>query len=111
MRRRKFLKTAAAAIAAPYLIPRHVLASPGTPGANDRILAGVIGTGSRISRVISETPRDVQIAALADCNLRQMGADSGFGRTISQRDPDGFPKWPRYQEYREMLDKEKLDAV
>lgn len=111
MRRRKFLTTVAAAVAAPYLIPRRVLASSGNPGANDRILAGVIGTGNRISRVISETPQDVQIAALADCNVRQMGADSGFGKTVSRRALDRFPKLPRYQDYREMLDKEKLDAV
>ena len=111
MRRRSFLKTTATVIASPYLIPRHVLASPGKPGANDRITAGVIGTGSRISRVINETPKDVQIVALSDCNLPQMGPESGFGKTISRLYPDRFTKWPRYQDYREMLDKEKLDAV
>ncbi len=111
MKRRTFLQTAAAGLALPYFVPRHVLAAPGRPGANDRIAAGVIGTGGRIARVISETPRDVQVVALADCDLRQMAATSTFGSVMSQLLPDEFPKWPRYQDYREMLDKEKLDAV
>ncbi len=34
MKRRMFLRTAAAGLAAPYLIPRNVLAAPGRPGAN-----------------------------------------------------------------------------
>ena len=37
MKRRTFLKTAAASLAVPYFVPRHVLAAPGRPGANDRI--------------------------------------------------------------------------
>ena len=111
MKRRTFLKAAASGLAAPYLIPRNVLAAPGRPGANDRIAAGVIGTGGRISRVLSETPKDVRITALADCDLRQMGSKSTFGIVIGQRFPDQFAKWPRYQDYREMLDQEKLDAV
>ena len=111
MKRRTFLKTAAASLAVPYFVPRHVLAAPGRPGANDRIAAGVIGTGGRIAYVISETPQDIQVVALADCDLRQMSANSTFGGLIGPLRPDEFPKWPRYQDYREMLDKEKLDAV
>ena len=111
MKRRTFLKTAAAGVGIPYLVPRNVLSAPGQPGANDRIAAGVIGTGGRISNVVGETPQDVRISALADCDLRQMGPKSPFGIMIGQRYPEQFAKWPRYQDYREMLDKEKLDAV
>ena len=111
MKRRRFLHTAVAAAAAPYIVPSHVFAAPGRPGANDRILAGVIGTGGRISRVVSETPADVQVVALADCDPRQMGSGSTFGKAVSQKYPDRFARWPRYQDYRKMLEKEKLDAV
>ena len=91
MKRRTFLKTAAASLAVPYFVPRHVLAAPGRPGANDRIAAGVIGTGGRIAYVISETPQDIQVVALADCDLRQMGANSTFGGLIGPLFPTSFP--------------------
>ena len=48
--RRSFLRTTsatAAGISLPYLIPSHVLGSPGQPGANEKIRVGLIGTGGR----------------------------------------------------------------
>jgi predicted dehydrogenase len=101
----------AASAAATALIPRHVLSAPGRPGANDRIRTGVIGCGMRSAVLLEQSPRDIQIAALADCDLRQMGSDSAFGKSASSLSRDAFSKWPRYQDYRDMLDKEKLDAV
>jgi hypothetical protein len=62
MKRRDFLRTTAA-VAAPLVIPRRVLSAPDQPGANDRIRADVIGCGFRIAAVITESPKDVQIAA------------------------------------------------
>jgi predicted dehydrogenase len=110
MKRREFLKTAAG-VAAPLVIPRHVLSAPGRPGANDRIRTGVIGCGNRVAAILSEMPEDLQVTALADCNPRQMEADSPFGRQAGELFPDHFPKWSRYHDYRAMLDKEQLDAV
>src|SRR3972149_966795 len=109
MERRQFLKFAAAGLAAPYVIPRGVLAAPGRPGANDRIAAGVIGTGGRIASGLRETPPAVQIPAWADCDRGQMAADSRFGKVVSQVSPDEFAKWPRFEDYRAMLDQQKLD--
>ena len=43
--RRKFLASAAAAVAAPYVIPSGVLAADGRPGANDRLTLAHIGVG------------------------------------------------------------------
>jgi len=111
LRRRRFLATAASALCVPTFIPRGVLASAEGPGANDRILTGVIGTGRRIGDVINSAPRDIQIAALADCDLRRMAANSQFGTRVKRQFPDKFDKMPRYQDHRQMLDREKLDAV
>ena len=48
--RRKFLSRSAAAagagVALPYFIPRHVLAQPGKPGANDRVFCDVATASS-----------------------------------------------------------------
>jgi predicted dehydrogenase len=110
MKRRTFVK-AAACLAIPYFVPRHVFAAAGRPAASDRIRAGVIGTGGRIAYVISEAPKDIQVVALADCDLRQMGTASTFGGLIGKLYSDDYSSWPRYQDYREMLEREKLDAV
>ncbi len=110
--RRTFLKTAAAAVAVPAWIPRSVLAAPGTPGANDRILTAVIGTGRRIGDVIRSAPKDIRIVALADCDVRQMAPGGQFAQRVRPLFPDTFDAMPRYVDHREMLDKEKrLDAV
>jgi predicted dehydrogenase len=113
MRRRSFLKTLAGGLAVPCIIPRGVLAAPGAPGANDRITIGVIGCGGRVTALLYEAPPELQTVALADCDLRQMTSTSTFGKAVTSmaRYTPAFEKWPRYQDYREMLEKEKLDAV
>jgi hypothetical protein len=63
--RRRFLKTAAAAIAAPCVIPAAALAGPGRAGANDRIYAGLIGAGGRSADLVREKPADLQLVAVA----------------------------------------------
>ncbi|MFH1924593.1 MAG: twin-arginine translocation signal domain-containing protein, partial [Planctomycetota bacterium] len=54
LNRRRFLNTAAAAsVAVPFIIPRHVLAQDVNPGANDRIKIGIIGLGLRIRQLLN----------------------------------------------------------
>jgi hypothetical protein len=43
--RRRFLKTASVAVAAPYVITSTALGSDGIPPASDRIVMGGIGIG------------------------------------------------------------------
>src|SRR5512137_1486854 len=113
MKRRRFLRTVAAGVAVPCIIPRSVFASAGTPGANDRIAVGVIGCGGRVTALLHEAPTDLQVVALADCGLRQMTAASSFGKAVTSmaRYTPAFENWKRYQDYREMFEQEKLDAV
>ncbi len=113
IKRRTFLRAMAAGLAVPYFIPRSVFAKPGGPGANGRIAVGVIGCGGRVASILRELPADLQVVALADCDLRQMNVGSVFGNAVSNTEKfsQTFAKWNRYQDYREMFDKEKLDAV
>jgi predicted dehydrogenase len=103
--RRGFLRasaaTAAAAFAAPLVIPRSVLAAPDKPGANDRITVGAIGVGGRASLLLQQLPESAEIVALADCNLPRALA---FKAKV-QKD------WPVYQDYRQILDRKDIDAV
>ena len=102
--RRAFLKTAAAAttaFGAPTFIPARVLGREGGPSANEQIIIGVIGTGGRANQLIDQVPPPGRIVAAADCYL-QRATDSAKRRNAN---------WAVYQDYRQMFDKEKLDAV
>lgn len=107
MNRRQFLARAAAAsvaFGAPLFVPRHVLGEPGKPGANDRIRVGFIGVGGRARAIIrDEWSPSGQIVAVADCFLPRCHETAAMV-------PEGA-KWAKYQDYRRMLDREKLDAV
>ena len=114
--RRSFLQhTLTTAGAAPWIIPSRVLGGAGRVGANDRIRIGLIGVGVRGKYLIANLPEGGQIVALCDCSL---------GRIASAREPKnefrkilaGFSEFEgrhcaTYQDYRQMLDEARLDAV
>ena len=105
MTRRGFLKraagSAAAAIAAPYLILSGVLAAPGRPGANDRIGVAGIGIGRQGSGVLARAVKNskVRFIGIADVNLPRAVETAkkhgGFG----------------VQDYRRILDRNDVDAI
>lgn len=109
MKRREFLQhstaVAATGLAAPYFVPSHVLAAPGRRGANDRLKVGFIGCGGRGRHLMNaENLKDhADIVAVTDCYLAQIDGAAKVS--------PGSERWAGYQDYREMLEKEKLDAV
>ncbi len=70
IRRRAFLQRAAAAAAAPWIVPHSVLASGDRPGANDRIALAIIGMGVRGNQLINNIPSDGRLTAICDCDRR-----------------------------------------
>ncbi len=103
--RRGFLKrlAATAPVAAfPMIIPASVLGREGNVAANDRVHIGIIGTGGRGSHLANCMPKTGRVVAISDCVLKHM-------EQAQARSPDRV--WSKYQDYRQMLDKEKLDAV
>jgi predicted dehydrogenase len=74
--RRRFLHGTAAGLAGggavPMFIPRHVLGSPGKPGANGRIGLGMIGAGRRTHQILNDVRRvtgpdgDARVVAVSD---------------------------------------------
>ncbi|HON66865.1 MAG TPA: Gfo/Idh/MocA family oxidoreductase, partial [Phycisphaerae bacterium] len=109
MKRRDFLRNSAAVtaagFAAPYFVPSHVLAAPGRRGANDRLKVAFIGCGGRARHLMTgENLKDhADIVAVADCELERM---DGAAKLVP-----GSENWARYQDYRKLLEKEKIDAV
>lgn len=103
--RRTFVKGAAAAAASfgvPMFVPARVLGREGGPGANEEILIGVIGCGGRSRQLMDQVPPPGRIIALADCYKL---------RAEEAAQQKNHAEWKLYQDYREMFDKEQLDAV
>jgi len=107
--RRHFLtntgKFAAAAVAAPYLIPSSVLAAPGRSGANGRVTVGVIGLGGRARQLMSQLPAGGQIASVADCFLRRCEEVVAAALTTKK------VKLRSHQDHRKLLEEKDIDAV
>jgi predicted dehydrogenase len=85
----------------PTVIPARVLAAPGRPGANDRVIIGFIGTGGRSRQLMDHVPAEGRIVAICD-SFRQRCLE-----TLEQKQTD----WNTYQYYEEMFEREHLDAV
>lgn len=107
--RRAILKAAAAAYLTGSLASSRIL------GANEQLRVGVIGTGVRGKYLIANMPEAARVVSLCDCSLDNIA---------NTRKPDGELRGPLerfaggdakscsiYQDYRQMLDREKLDAV
>lgn len=102
MNRRQFL--AAGAVASSWAGSRAL-------GANDRIRVGFIGVGGRGRFLLDYFPADtpgVEVTAVSDCYLPRCYGKDPASKSAPHPLMD---RWAKYQDYRRMLEKEKLDAV
>ncbi len=122
MHRRSFVRTAAAASAAPFVVPRHVLGGPGFVAPSDTVAVGMIGAGGMgASNASALAVRDdVRFVALADVDMDRVWA--GVQDRIDSDDADrrqqgealkaAYENATPYADLREMLARETgLDAV
>jgi len=102
--RRQVLKASAAALAAPALAPARVFGLEGNAPAGETVKVGVIGCGGR-SRLIREGAdvKGFKVVAACDC-LRERAEK--YVKELSGGQP-----WGVYDDFRQMIEKEKLDAV
>lgn len=84
-------------------------------GANDRLRVGVIGTGVRGKYLIGNLPDSARVHAICDCATENMTAtlkpDREFKKVLAGFEERDATHCTTYQDYRQMLDREKLDAV
>lgn len=114
--RRCFLKQTAAAAAsgaaAPWILSSGAGSSAANPAPSDRVVIGVIGIGNRGRQLTGFVVKDLkqgQVVAISDCYIKNMEITLEMCKT---RWADFVKtKWATYQDYRKMLDGEKLDAV
>jgi predicted dehydrogenase len=111
--RRDFVKRSAAAVAGvivlPQIIPSTALGMGGKLPPSDRIVFGIIGTGSQgmsDCRDFLRLKNEVQFVALCDVDSKRLA-----GAKESIEKADNYKGCRTYGDYRELLAKETLDAM
>lgn len=104
--RRKFLQASGLGLGAFAIIPAHVLAAPGRPGANERFVVAHIGVGGMGMTHLNNMLRfqkegKVQIAAVCDVDENRVEA------AATNAGPGVTP----YADYRHILARKDIDAV
>lgn len=101
--RREFIKNAAIASSI-FIVPRHVLGGVGFVAPSDQLNLAAIGAGGKGASDIANASVNGRERVVALCDVDF----SGSAKASVER----FPKAKRYQDYREMLEKEQdIDAV
>jgi len=106
--RRKFLKTAGAAIAAPYVIPSSALGNADVPAPSDRIVMAGIGIGNMGRGDLGAFLGRGDVQYVAVCDVRHAFRDAGKAAV------DGHYKnsdCQAYTDFRELLARPDIDAV
>ena len=114
-RRAMLKRTAAAAVAAPLVIPAAALGKDGATAPSNRITVGLIGAGmmGRGHFGICAANPDVQLLALSDVDpWRRNDSTQMLQRKYAERQPRGlFRGFKAYRDFRELLDRDDIDAV
>jgi predicted dehydrogenase len=106
--RRQFLGRSAAVVAAPWILPSHVLGKGGAVAPSEKITLGVIGIGPRCTydlQAMLGLP-DVQCVAIADVQSSRRDA----GKALVDKHY-GTSDCRVYGDFRELLDRKDIDAV
>ena len=107
--RRRFLGGAAAAFAAPTIIPRHVLGDENHVAANDKIVLGAIGIGKMMySSHLPHYVRMPEVKVVAVCDV-----DTTRRKTGKKRVDDAYKNddCAAYLDHHEILARDDIDAV
>jgi len=111
--RRQFLKSAAAALAAPVIIPAAARGAEGKAPPSERITVGFIGCGKMANDYhLSELLRFNDVQALAVCEVdknRREHAKQRVEKAYAGR--AGYKGCTTYSDFRELLARKDIDAV
>lgn len=122
--RRRFLKTSAASLALPSLVPASALGAGGTAAPSERINMGFIGlggqgTGHLLGGAWTYVPGgyvarpDVQVRAVCDVRRkRRLPAQRRCNEVYAQRfNRPGYEEVQAYNDFRKVLARPDIDAV
>jgi len=102
--RREILGAGITGVAAASLVPSHVLGLGGAAPPSETVRVGVIGCGGR-ARLIREGADVKGFQVVAACDCQRVRAEQ-YVRELS-----GGKPWGIYDDFRSMIEKEKLDGV
>ena len=124
--RRHFLAGTASALAFPTIIPASALGKDGRPAPSERIVMGAIGFGTIAHSTVRNFLQDerVQIVAIADPNKgsgsygysgEKMGGQAEGKKVVegeyAKQKGGAYKGCAVYDDFREMIEKQDLDAV
>lgn len=116
LRRRDVLKSAAAALSVPLVVPSNALGLDGAVAPSERVTMGFIGIGRQCyAKNIPLFVRTPGVQAVAICDVDRWRLDNA-PRQIEAQYTSGKAKGTyspvdKYQDYRELLGRDDIDAV
>ena len=112
MNRRNFIGKAAAGAAAVTIIPRHVMGGKGFVAASDRINLGYIGTGKQIYTLLNSIGAVKETVAVAASDVYRQKLELFVDAANKNNADKGInEKVTPYPYYRELLERDDIDAV
>jgi len=106
--RRRFIATAAAAVAAPTIIPASALGADGRPAPSERITMGVVGWGMQGPSNTGNFMREPDCQVVATCNIDKNHLAASV-KAINGHYKNQDCK--TYHDYREMMARTDIDTV
>ena len=110
--RRRFLRTAASAvataIAAPYFVPSSALGNEGHVAPSERIVVGGIGIGNRGTYDLGCFLEQTDVQFVAVCDVKEARRDAVKKMADEKY---GNQNCDTYRDFRELLDRKDIDAV
>ncbi len=113
--RRLFLKAAAGAVAAPYIIPSSAWGAADRPAPSNRLTIGCVGIknmgGGHLGTLLGN--RDVQVLAVCDVDGQIREAGRNRANSIYARDAasGAYKGCDAYNDFRELVQRKDIDAV
>lgn len=110
--RRKFFKTAAAATAAPFILPGRVWSADSAPSS--RITMGFVGVGKQGGYLLGTFLGHPGVQVVAVCDVDKNRRDSAQKRVeerYSKNKPDGWKGCDAFNDFRDLLARKDIDAV
>src|SRR5436190_9601200 len=106
--RRRFIATAAAAVAAPTIIPASALGADGRPAPSERITMGVVGWGMQGPSNTGNFMREADCQVVATCNIDKNHLKASVNKINKKYENQDCKT---YHDYREMMARTDIDAV
>ncbi|HEY3322098.1 MAG TPA: Gfo/Idh/MocA family oxidoreductase [Planctomycetota bacterium] len=113
--RREFLRGAAAAIAAPWIVPASALGADGATSPSKRVTLGLIGVGCMGSGHLNRVIGDPTVQLLAVCEVDRSRRETAKARAdeayAAARASGAYKGCDVYNDYREVLERKDIDGV